>query len=61
MTYIAPLQETTTQRGPSPVTTKEEGLQRYQYVKFGRVGRQQGTKLKGRSFHAEKGPSLLNS
>src|SRR6218665_2648142 len=39
---------------PSPVTDKKEGLQRD--VKFGRVGHQQGTQLKGRSFHAD-GPT----
>ena len=46
-TYIAPLQETTTQRGSQPMQsrTKKEGLQRD--VKFGRVGHQQGTQLKG--------------
>ena len=46
-TYIAPLQETTTQRGSyrySPVTDKEEGLQKE--VKFGRVGHQKGPQLK---------------
>src|SRR6218665_2841081 len=49
---------------PSPVTDKKEGLQRD--VKFGRVGHQQGTQLKGeiipcRWTHNRKGPSLHNS
>src|SRR6218665_936842 len=49
---------------PSPVTDKKEGLQRD--VKFGRVGHQQGTQLKGeiipcRWTHNRKGLSLYNS
>src|SRR6218665_1678874 len=49
---------------PSPVTDKKEGLQRD--VKFGRVGHQQGTQLKGeiipcRWSHNRKSPSLHNS
>src|SRR6218665_2032543 len=49
--YIAPLQETTTQRRSQPSHGQKEGLQRD--VKFGRVGHQQGTQLKGRSFLAD--------
>src|SRR6218665_1069936 len=43
-TYIAPLQETTTQRRSQPSHGQKEGLQRD--VKFGRVGHQQGTQLR---------------
>src|SRR6218665_1839562 len=64
-TYIAPLQDTTTQRRsqPShgPVTAKEEGLEGD--VKFGRGGHQQGTQLNREIIlsgwaHNRKGPSL---
>src|SRR6218665_831202 len=46
-TYIAPLQDTTTQRRshPRPVTAKEEGLKGD--AKFGRVDHQQRTQLNG--------------
>src|SRR6218665_1931487 len=55
---------TTTTTTPSPVTDREEGLQRY--VKFGRVCHQKGPQLKGEIIscwwtHNRKGPSLHNS
>src|SRR6218665_940823 len=62
--YIAPLQETTTQRRSQPSHGQKEGLQID--VKFGRVGHQQGTQLKGEIIpcswtHNRKGPLLHNS
>src|SRR6218665_503092 len=53
-TYIAPLQETTTQRRSQPSHGQKEGLQRD--VKFGRRAISKERSSKGRSFHAD-GPT----